>query len=61
MTRTSYNDALSAVNTALAHDPKNSEARALRARIETAAGDDDWGYGRWWVGRGRAGRVGRIR
>lgn len=36
-TRSSYNDALSEVNKALAIDPKNSQALSMRARIQDAA------------------------
>ena len=45
LTRESYQTALGAVNTAIAYDPDNAEARALRARVETAASDDGWGWG----------------
>lgn len=36
-TRSSYNDALSEVNKALAIDPKNAEALSMRARIQDAS------------------------
>ncbi len=46
LTRGSYNDALASVNNALALNPKDKEARALRARIEIAASESGWG-GTW--------------
>ena len=48
-TRSSYNKAQREVNLALAIDPKNKEARSMRARIEEAASRGiDWGWG--WGG-----------
>ena len=44
MTRTSYNEAMSQTNQALALDSKNAQALAMRSRIENAAGSG-W---RWW-------------
>ena len=41
-TRTSYNRAQSEVNKALAYDPRNKDALAARARIETAV-NNGWG------------------
>ncbi len=38
-----FNDAMASVNTVLADAPKDKEALAMRARIETSA--NDWG---WW-------------
>jgi tetratricopeptide (TPR) repeat protein len=43
-TQTSYQQAASEVNKALALDSKNKDALAARARIEQAAGDDGWGW-----------------
>ncbi|MEM1451913.1 MAG: hypothetical protein AAF726_11915 [Planctomycetota bacterium] len=43
LTRGQFNASLERVNTILADDPKNKEAKAMRARIEVAA--NDWG---WW-------------
>jgi len=45
-TRTSYKQALAAVNKALSIDSSNKRALAARARIETAASTDSWWGGR---------------
>jgi len=45
MTRESFNSALERVNHAIAVDPANQEARNMRARIEVAASNDNWGWG----------------
>ena len=50
MTRQSYSRALAAVNHAIAFDSGNQAARNMRARIELAASDDD--FGGWGVARG---------
>ncbi len=53
-TRTSYQQALAAVNKALSIDSGNRRALATRARIETAASNSGW-----WGGRGVVVRSGR--
>ena len=49
--RTDYRNALASVNKAIALAPKNREAWAMRARIESATyerDDDYWRGSRWW-------------
>ncbi len=51
MVQTSYNNALKAVNEAIAIAPNDQRLLSARARIENATADSDWGFG--WVRRGR--------
>lgn len=46
MTRTSYQQALAEVNKGLSLDPENERALSMRSRIENAAADSGWGWGR---------------